>query len=140
MNTIHTNPGETLYHYSARVGEGGLIKADNKLVVEEIAALAENDKLLVLNDRYFTVLSKAGKDYIRSCIGKESIRIYANDSVYGSSVHYSLYSYSKVRASTVRKHIETAIKKKYGFLVNALNLNCIAEPVQHAPSPAKESK
>jgi hypothetical protein len=132
MNTIHTAPGTTMHHYRAELGEGGLLKPDNKLHVTEIMVLAENDKRLVLNDNHFTVLSKESKSYINSCIGKESIHIYANDSVYGSSVHYSLYTYTKVRASTIRKHIETAIKKKYGFLLSGLNLDCIVEPVPEA--------
>lgn len=128
MNIIHTQPGDVLHHYSVRIGEGGVLRPDNKLIVEEKFVLAENDKRLVLNDSYFTTLSKESKSYISQCIGKESIQIWANDSVYGSSVHYSLYSYRKVRAATIRKHIEAAIKKKYGFLMQGLNLACIVDP------------
>lgn len=96
---------------------------EDKFEQKQVEVLAENDEYVCLNDRHFTTLRKAGDTVAYSVVGKESIRIEDGSGYFGRAmtkgIFYTLYSYSKKRPSTIRKEIEEALEKKYGWMVDA---------------------
>ena len=93
--------------------------------IKEKEILAENDRYIVLNDSNFTKLEKKGDGAVYCTLNKENISINIDDRVWEDSVYYTLYSTSKRRPKTIRKHIEDKIKKKYGWLLSEIDLSII---------------
>ena len=119
----------TLYrHYVMISDRSGIIKSDNEFTVEEVEILADNGKYLVLNNETFSTLQYACSKYSAyPSIGQESINISTNDSCWGNRVAYTLYSFSRKRASTIRKEIERAIRDKFGWFSKGLDLRIIKD-------------
>ncbi len=96
----------------------------NVFQVREYRVLGENDINLVIDDRYFTTISKKSDEH-RICLGKPSIGISTNDSFWGNSIRYQLYTDGKKRASTIKREIEAAVIKKLGFFMSSLDLRIL---------------
>lgn len=105
--------------------DGGIIGAERKFEVKTFNVLGENPLCIVIDDLYFTTIRK-GKAEWATCLDKPSISLHARDRVYGTRVSYTLYTERTKRAATIRKEIEEAIKKKYGF-ARGVDLSFIAE-------------
>jgi len=94
----------------------------------QVDVIAENDNYVCLDDFRFTTIQKSGKGTAYDVIGTKRIRIEDGSGLFGSAftkgIFYTLYSFEKKRPSTVRKEIEEAIKKKYGWIAD-VNLDII---------------
>jgi len=115
-------------HYNVNIFKGGT-KHDysfnkNSFTITEMEILGENDSYIVFNDDWFTKISKK-HDYTSSQLDKESISITTNDSLYGNSIRYNLYTTKNVRPSTIKNHIQKKISEKYGWLFNEVDLSII---------------
>lgn len=115
-------------HYVVEISDGsGVLDAKNEFRVDQHQVLAQNDDYLVIDDRRFTTLKKGDSDY-ETCMDKPSISTAANDSCWGNRIWYSLYTEREVKAAAIRKEIEKAVKKKYGFFIGNLNLDIVKDP------------
>lgn len=116
-----------LRHYRVDISDSvGVLRNRNEFSVTEIPVLAENDKRLVLDNESFTIIDRQ-KSYSNPELDKPSIRLHANDSVYGNAIKYDLYTFREVRALTIKREIEKAVSKKFGFFMRGLNLDVISE-------------
>jgi hypothetical protein len=120
---------KAIYQHTVVISDGtGIIKNDNEFTVKPVEILAENEEYIVLNDRRFQTLQYAkGKYNIHPSIDQQSICISTNDSCWGNRVTYSLYSFSRKRAATIRKEIEREIKDRFGWFVNGIDLSIIKD-------------
>lgn len=113
--------------YTVEISDGrGIVEGKNKFECKQLRVLAENDTYLVVNDHRFTSVKKEYSDY-QTCLDAPSISMYNGDNVFGSGVSYTLYTERNVRATTIRKEIEKAVVKKYGFFINGLKLDFIKD-------------
>jgi len=117
---------EKINHYRVSIRGGSKYLNENKFEKNEYEIIAENKSYIALNDWCFTSIKKV-KDNYGSCLDKESISVFVNDSIWGSGVSYSLYTFKKVKASTIKKHIENAVNEKLGFFMNGLDLEIIKD-------------
>lgn len=118
-------------HYRVEVTDRlspGIIGPKQEFQVTEFNVIAENDRYLAIDDYRFTSLRKEKSKY-DACLNQVSICLYANDSVWGSRITYSLYTDKTKRASTIRKEIEAEIAKKYGFFLGKIDLAFINDKV-----------
>jgi hypothetical protein len=114
-------------HYVVEISDGkGVLDAKNEFRVDKHTVIAENDEYLAVDDRRFTTLKKGTSDY-ETCIDAPSISMAANDSCWGNRIWSSLYTERTVKAETIRKEIEKAVKKKYGFFIGELNLDVVKD-------------
>jgi hypothetical protein len=114
-------------HYKVEVTDPanpGIIGRDKKFEVTAYDVIGENDKYIAINDYRFTSLRKEKSDW-DACLDKPSISLHANETVWGTRVTYSLYTEKTKRASTIKKEIEAAIEKKYGFFARGFDLSFI---------------
>ena len=120
---------KVLHHITVVISDGkGIIKKENEFSRSEVDILAENENYLVLNNDNFSTISKKKKSLpFYPELEGQSISIDVNDTVWGSRVSYSLYTYKNTRALTVRNQIEKFIKEKYGFFINGINLDIISD-------------
>lgn len=119
----------TLFYHRVEISDGtGIIRHADGFLVSEVAVVAESEKQIVVAGAYgmFVVIRKA-KVQFDTCLDKEYIGIDTHDSVWGNRVTYTLYSYKKKRATSIRKAIEAEIKRKFGFFVNGIDLSCITD-------------
>lgn len=104
----------------------GVFGSDKKFEVQEFNVIGENDKYIAIDDYRFTSIRKEKCDW-DTCLDKPSISLHANDSVYGTRVSYTLYTMKTKRAATIKKEIEAAIEKKYGFFARGFDLSFITD-------------
>lgn len=116
-------------HYQVEVTDPaspGIIGRDKKFEVTAFNVIGENDKYIAIDDYRFTSIRKEKSDW-DTCLDKPSISLFANDSCWGTRVRYSLYTEKTKRASTIKKEIEAAIEKKYGFFARGFDLSFITD-------------
>lgn len=116
-------------HYRVEVTDpanAGILGSEKKFEVTSFNIIAENDKYVAIDDYRFTSLRKE-KSKWDDCLDQASISLYANDSCWGTRVSYSLYTEKAKRASTIKKEIEAAIAKKYGFFARGFDLSFITD-------------
>lgn len=77
----------------------------------------QNEKYMIIDDDYFTKISFAN-EYVCLSLNKPSIFLSPNEDLL-ANISYTLYSDRKRRASTIRKEIDSEIKKKYGNFFKA---------------------
>lgn len=119
---------KTINHYTVEISDAsGIIGPKNEFKVVQHTVIAENDDYLVIDDRRFTTLKKSASDY-ETVLGKPGISLSANDSVWGNRIGYSVYTEGVVKAATIRKEIDKAIRKKFGFYIGGLDLSCVKDP------------
>lgn len=119
---------KTINHYTVEISDGsGCLSSKNEFKVEQHNVLAENDDYLVIDDRRFTTLKKSASDY-ETVLGKPGISLSCNDSVWGNRIGYSLYTEGTVKAATIRKEIDKAVRKKFGFYMGNLDLSIVKDP------------
>lgn len=112
-------------HYRVEISDStGLISPKNEFTVTEYDVIGENESNLVINDRNFTTISKTPSDY-KTSLDQKSISLYTADSCWGNRVFYSFYSFGDKKPSAIKKEIERAIMKKFGFFISGINLNVI---------------
>lgn len=120
----------TLFHHLVEISDGkGIIKDDPVFKVVEVPVVAESgSEIVTKSGRYdrFIVLKKEHRDHY-DCLDKETISLQSNDSCWGSRISYSLYSTSRRPAKAIKKAIEKAITKKFGFFTQGLDLSIIKE-------------
>lgn len=119
----------SIFYHRVDITDGtGIIKDADGFSVSEIEVVAESDKQLVVVGKYglFVVIRKQ-KTKFDTCLDVESIGLETRDSVWGNRVSYTLYSYKRKRAATIRKAIEAAITRKFGFFVSGIDLSCITD-------------
>ncbi len=104
----------------------GILGREKKYEAVTFNVVAENDKYVAIDDRRFTSLSKEKSKY-ETCLDSPCISLHANDSCWGTRVSYTLYTERTKRAATIKKEIEAAIAKKYGFFTRGLDLSFIAD-------------
>lgn len=121
---------EIVNHYRVDIRDKtGLGGERNEFKIEQHCVIGENDKCIVINDPRFTTIQKEkDKHGWNTSLDSHSIGLTANDSVWGNSITFSLYTTGTVTAAFIRKEIEKAVKKKYGFFMSKLKLDCIKEP------------
>lgn len=119
----------TIYQHTVFISDGsGIIKDDNEFTVKSVPVLKGNEKYIVLDNESFQTLQYAKSKYnAYPVVDQESIFLYTHDSCWGNRVSYSLYSFSRKRASTIRKEIEREIKNKFGWFVNGIDLSIIKD-------------
>ena len=116
-----------LLHHRVEITDGGKYGSrKNIFEIVEVNVLAENNWNIVLNDRNYTVVKKEKSSYT-TCINEKSIGVTANDSFWGNRITYSLYSYSRKRAGTIKKEIEEKINEKFGFYLSGVDLSIIKD-------------
>ncbi len=120
---------KTLNHYTLTITDRrGIIKDDRPLTCTPLPILAENDEYLVLDNRRYDTIAKKYREYCAyAMLDRPTIGLYTNDSVWGNRVDYSLYTSKTKRPATIRKEIEAAIQKKFGFFLHGINLDTIEE-------------
>lgn len=107
----------------------GIMGAEKEFRVQAFNVIGENDRFIAIDDHCFTSIRKDKADYW-TCLDKPSIGLHANDSCYGTRVTYTLYTEKTKRAATIKKEIEAAIKKKYGFFARGFDLSFITDEAQ----------
>ena len=116
-------------HYRVDVADpanSGILGAEKKFERMGFNVIGENDKYLAIDDVRFTTIRKERSDW-DTCLDKPSISLHANDGVWGTRVTYSLYTEKTKRAYTIKKEIEAAIQKKYGFFARGFDLSFITD-------------
>lgn len=106
----------------------GIIKDENSFTKTERNIVAENDKLIVIDDDYFSRIEKVGKKQyaLYPALDEPSISIYANDSCWGNRLSYVLHTFSgTIKPAKIRRDIEKEVVKKFGFFVKDMNLDFI---------------
>ena len=112
-------------YYRVEISDStGIIGAKNEFTMTELDVLAENETNLVVNDREFTTISKTPSDY-KTSLDQSSIGLYTGDSCWGNRVFYSLYTFGEKKPSAIKKEIERAIMKKFGFFISGIDLSTI---------------
>ena len=92
--------------------------------IKKVVIIAENDNYIVIDDAYFTRISKK-KSYCDTCLNVEKINIRTENHILGDGVFFTLYSEKKLRPSTIKRHIEKKIIAQYGWLNNDIDLSII---------------
>ncbi len=116
-------------HYRVDVTDkqrAGIIGPEQKFEVKEFNVIGENDQNLVIDDLHFTTLSQKKRSYSTN-LDDPSIHLYANDTVWGNRITYSLYTEKNKHASTIKKEIEAEVAKKYGFFSRGIDLSFITD-------------
>jgi hypothetical protein len=116
-------------HYRVEVTDpnnSGIIGAKKSFDAMELNVLGENERCLVVDDAFFTTIKKKKCDW-DTCLDKPSISLHANDTCWGTRVSYTLFTEKTKRAATIKKEIEAAIEKKYGFFARGFDLSFITE-------------
>ena len=107
----------------------GIIKEDNSFTKAERKVVAENDKLIVIDDIYFTRIEKVDRKLgysLYPILNEPIISIYTNDSCWGNRLTYTLYTENgNVKPAKIRREIEKEIAKKFGFFVSNIDLSFI---------------
>ena len=119
---------KTIKHYRVEVTDRsnpGILGAEQKFEVTELNVIAENDRYIAVDDFCFTSIRKDSKYEYDTRLNKPSIGLRANDNVWGNRISYSLYTDATKRASTIKREIEAAIAKKYGFFLGKIDLSFI---------------
>jgi hypothetical protein len=104
----------------------GILGGDKKFEMQGFNVIGENDKYIAIDNHAFTSIRKEKCDW-DACLDKPSICLHANDSVYGTRVTYTLYTEKTKRAATIKREIEAAIEKKYGFFARGFDLSFITD-------------
>ncbi len=104
----------------------GIIGREQRFEVTAFDVIGENDKYIAIDNYAFTSIRKEKCDW-DACLDKPSIHLYANDTCWGTRVTYSLYTEKTKRAATIKKEIEAAIEKKYGFFARGFDLSFITD-------------
>jgi hypothetical protein len=104
----------------------GIIGAKKSFEAMKLNVIGENERCLVVDNAWFTTIKKKKCDW-DICLDKPGIGLHANDTVWGTRVTYSLYTKKTKRASTIKKEIEAAIEKKYGFFARGFDLSFIKD-------------
>lgn len=122
---------KTIYHHYVEISDSaGIMGANNKFTVSTFTVIGENDRFMVVDDTTFTTIDKSNAKYsIGTPMGKEQIHTYANDTVWGNRITYSLYSEKRNKAEAIRKAIEKEVGKRYGFFAKSIDLSVIADKV-----------
>lgn len=119
---------KTIKHYRVEVTDPrnpGLLGAEQKFQVTELNVVAENDRYIAVDDYRFTSLCKDSKYKYETCLNKVEISLHSNDTCWGNRISYSLYTDATKRASAIKREIEAAIAKKYGFFLGKIDLSFI---------------
>lgn len=129
---MSNKPTHSIFHYRVEIADGkSVLGPKNEFVIEELEIIGENDRYMVLNDRVFTTIDKEGKKYcIGSPLNREEIWLSANDSTWGNRISYSLYTFKKKTAASIRKAIEKEVINRFGFFMGGLDLDVIKEPAK----------
>jgi len=103
------------YYRVEIVVKAGLVydKVGHKFESKEVSILAENKYRYCLTDDSFTTIEKKKSDYSTS-LDDPSISSSVNDSCWGTSIRYTLYSGKVVMKSTIKLQIAKYITEKYG--------------------------
>lgn len=118
---------KTVNYYHVLISDGGRYgRAENVFEKIVMNVVAQNDHCFVVDDYSFTTVNKKDSKY-STCLDSEQIGLYSNDSIWGNRITYHLYTEKTVRASTIKKHIEKAVKAKYGFFMGSLDLSIIKD-------------
>lgn len=120
---------KTIHHYYVEISDSsGIMGHKNEFKSEDIEIIGENDRYLVINDRTFTTIDKQASKYcVGQPLGRECIGISANDSVWGNRITYSLYTFERKKAATIRKKIEKEISSRFGFFASGVDLSIIQD-------------
>lgn len=111
---------------ASRFSKYGFSWDEDKYEVKDLSVGLENDTLLVLINDNFTRVRKKGKEcFSYPILGKPSISVYNNDSLYGDAIHYTLYSATNKRPSTIQKEIRAKVKEKFGSFFGDIDLSII---------------
>lgn len=116
-------------HYRVEVTDPsnpGIIGREKKFEVMVFDVIGENNNYIAISDHRFTSIRKKNSEW-DTRLNKPSISLYANDNCFGTRVSYSLYTEKSKRASTIKKEIEAAIEKKYGFFARGFDLSFITD-------------
>ena len=107
------------------VSKPGIITEKSEYKTERYPVLAENEHLYCIDDEFYSTVAKS-KTYelSRGRVEKPSIHFSTNDSCWGTSFRYYLWTFKKKKAETIRKEIKEEIEKRYGNLFN-INLDFI---------------
>ena len=126
---MSNKPIHSIFHYRVEISDSkGVLGPKNEFVIEELEIIGENDRYMVLNDRVFTTIDKEGKKYcIGSPLNREEIGLSANDSTWGNRISYSLYTFKKKTAASIRKAIEEEVINRFGFFMGGLDLSIIQD-------------
>ena len=118
---------KTVNYYRIEItgANSGILGASNKFDVTELNVIAENDRYIAVDDFRFTSIRKEGDSSLDSVLNKPSISLHANDHIWGDRISYTLYTNRVRRAFTIKKQIEAAIVKKYGFYLNSVDLSLL---------------
>lgn len=129
---MSNKPIHSIFHYRVEIADSkGLLGPKNEFVVEELEVIGENDRYMVLNDRTFTTIDKKGDKYsIGVPLDREVIGLSANDSTWGNRISYSLHTFKKKTAASIRKAIEKEVIKRFGFFIGGLDLDVIKDPAK----------
>lgn len=104
----------------------GILGREKKFEAEQFNVIGENEKYIAIDDFRFSSIRKQKADW-DTCIDQPSISLYANDNVWGTRITYTLYTQKTKRAATIKKEIEAAIEKKYGFFARGFDLSFITD-------------
>jgi ferredoxin-fold anticodon binding domain-containing protein len=104
----------------------GLLSGKNGFTISEVEVIAENDIRMVLRDQMFTRLEKK-KSYCFESIDAPSIGVYTGDNCWGSGVRYTLYTFKKKKADTIKKEIVAVIQKKCGYFMREIDLTMLVD-------------
>lgn len=105
---------------------GGVFGNEKKFEAVQFNVIGENERYIAIDNYNFTAIRKEKCDW-DTCLDKPSICLYANDNVYGTRVSYTLFTEKVKRAATIKKEIEAAIQKKYGFFSRGFDLSFITD-------------
>lgn len=120
---------KTINYYRVEVTDPmnpGILGGERKFQTTSFNVIGENESRLVIDNEFFTTIRKEKADY-DTCLDKPSISLHANDSCWGTRVSYTLFTEKTKRASTIKKEIEAAIEKKYGFFARGFDLSFIED-------------
>ena len=118
---------KTVNYYRVEItgAKSGLLGASEKFDVTELNVIAENDRYIAVDDFRFTSIRKDGDSSLDCVLNKQSISLHANDHIWGDRISYTLYTDKVKRVSTIKKEIEAAIVKKYGFYLSSIDLSLL---------------
>lgn len=123
--------GSPVYVYNFSLSEKNRYR-DGKpyFSVRQHTVIGENDKRLVIDDSVFSTIEKVkDKNSWDTVIGVPRTHIYINDSIFGTGIRYTLYSYEKVKAKQIKETINRAIKSKLKFFSTDIDLSVINDKV-----------
>ena len=107
-----------LYHYEVKIFQQETQFSKSKFINEEVEIATQNMQYLIVNDWYLTKLKKEKSSY-DTCINLSSIRFRTNDSIASfNGLFYTLYSTKPKTPASIRKELDSYIKKKIGYLTS----------------------